>query len=45
MQERIKLAVKTVAESGGYDLVLFSAVAYSSKQTDVTDNVLKAMSK
>lgn len=45
LQERVKAAVKTVAESGNYDMVLFSSVAYSSKQTDITDNVLKLLSR
>lgn len=45
LQERINKAVSTVAESGAYDLVLVTGVAYASKQSDITDSVLKLLSK
>jgi len=45
LQDKIKAAVASVAQSSGFDIVLFSGVAYASKQADITDSVLKAMSK
>ncbi len=45
LQDKIKAAVASVAQSSGLDIVLFSGVAYASKQADITDSVLKAMSK
>ncbi len=45
LQERINKAVTTVAEAEGYDLVVYSGVAYSSKKADITDKVLKALGK
>lgn len=38
--EEIELAVKTVAEREGYDLVLSSPVAFASAKIDITDQVL-----
>ena len=45
LQDKIKAAVASVAQSSGLDIVLFSGVAYASKQADITDSVLKVMSK
>lgn len=38
--EEIELAVRTVAEREGYDLVISSPVAYASPAIDITDKVL-----
>ena len=39
--EEIEIAVQTVAERDGYDLVLSSPVAYASDTIDLTDRVLE----
>ncbi|QDC43862.1 OmpH family outer membrane protein [Methylophilus medardicus] len=45
LQERINKAVQTVSESEGYDLVVYSGVAFASKRIDITDKVLKLLGK
>jgi len=45
LQDRVNKAVQTVAESEGFDLVVYSGVAYASKKIDVTDKVLKLLGK
>lgn len=45
LQDRINKAVQSVAESDGYDLVLYSGVAFASKRIDITDKVLKLLGK
>ncbi|MDR2219429.1 MAG: OmpH family outer membrane protein [Methylobacillus sp.] len=45
LQDRINKAVTSVAESEGYDLVVYGGVAYASKKVDITDKVLKALGK
>ncbi|OIR17736.1 chaperone protein Skp precursor [mine drainage metagenome] len=45
LQDRINKAVQTVSESEGYDLVVYSGVAYASKKLDITDKVLKLLGK
>lgn len=45
LQDRINKAVTTVAEAEGYDLVVYSGVAYASKKADITDKVLKSLGK
>ncbi len=45
LQDRINKAVTSVAEAEGYDLVVYSGVAYSSKKVDITEKVLKALGK
>lgn len=45
LQDRINKAVTSVAEAEGYDMVIYSGVAYSSKKIDITDKVLKALGK
>lgn len=39
--EEIEVAVQTVAQREGYDLVLSSPVAYASDKIDITDQVLE----
>ena len=45
LQDRINKAVTAVAETDGYDLVVYSGVAYASKKVDITDKVLKSLGK
>lgn len=45
LQDRINKAVQSVAETEGFDLVVYSGVAYASKKIDVTDKVLKLLGK
>ena len=45
LQDRVNKAVQTVAETEGFDLVVYSGVAYASKKIDVTDKVLKLLGK
>lgn len=45
LQDRINKAVTTVAETEGYDLIVYSGVAFASKKIDITDKVLKALGK
>jgi len=45
LQDRINKAVTSVSEAEGYDLVVYSGVAYASKKIDITDKVLKSLGK
>lgn len=45
LQDRINKAVTNVAETEGFDLVVYSGVAYASKKIDITDKVLKSLGK
>jgi len=45
LQERINKAVSSVAQAEGYDLVVYSGVAYASNKVDITDKVLKSLGK
>lgn len=45
LQDRINKAVQSVSEAEGYDLVVYSGVAYASKKIDITDKVLKLLGK
>jgi outer membrane protein len=45
LQDRINKAVTSVAEAEGYDLVVYSGVAFASKKIDITDKVLKSLGK
>jgi len=45
LQDRINQAVTLVSEAEGYDLVIYSGLAYTSKRVDLTDKVLKFISK
>ena len=44
-RDRINKAVTSVAEAEGYDLVVYSGVAFASKKVDITDKVLKSLGK
>ena len=43
LQERINKAITTVSEADGFDLVIYSGIAYASKKVDITDKVLKSL--
>lgn len=45
LQDRVNKAVQSVSEAEGYDLVVYSGVAYASKKIDITDKVLKMLGK
>ena len=45
LQDRINKAVQNVSETEGYDLVVYSGVAYASKKIDIIDKVLKSLGK
>lgn len=45
LQDRINKAVTAVSEAEGYDMIIYSGVAFASKRTDITDKVLKSMGK
>lgn len=45
LQDRVNKAVQTVAETEGYDLIVYGGVAYAKKTIDITDKVLKALGK
>ena len=45
LQDRINAAVKSVSEAEGYDLVVYSGVAFASKKIDITEKVLKLLGK
>jgi outer membrane protein len=45
LQDRINKAVQGVAETEGYDLVVYGGVAFASKKIDITDKVLKSLGK
>ena len=45
LQDRINKAVTAISEADGYDLVIYSGIAYGSKRADLTDKVLKSLGK
>lgn len=45
LQDRINKAVQSVAKDEGYDLVVYSGVAYASDKIDLTAKVLKLLGK
>ncbi|WP_420820423.1 OmpH family outer membrane protein [Pseudomethylobacillus aquaticus] len=45
LQDKINKAVTAVSEAEGYDLVIYSGVAFASKKVDITDKVLKSLGK
>lgn len=45
LQDRINKAVTAVSTAEGYDLVLYANAAYAGKKVDITDKVLKELSK
>ena len=45
LQDRVNKAVQNVAETEGYDLIVYGGVAYAKKSIDITDKVLKVLGK
>ena len=45
LQDRINKAVTAISAVEGYDLVVYSGIAYASKRVDLTDKVLKSLGK
>ncbi len=45
LQDQINKAVTAVAKAEGYDLVVYSGVAYNSEKIDITDKILKNLGK
>jgi len=45
LQDKVNKAVQAVAETEGYDLVVYGGVAFASKKIDITDKVLKGLGK
>jgi outer membrane protein len=43
LQDHINKALTAIAQSEGYDLVMYENVAYASKAVDITDKVMKAI--
>lgn len=43
LQDRINKAVTSVAETEGYDLVVYGNVAYADKAVDITDKIMKSL--
>jgi outer membrane protein len=43
LQERINKTITTISEADGFDLVIYSGIAYASKRMDITDKVIKAL--
>jgi outer membrane protein len=41
LEETIEVAIRQVADRGGYDLILTSPVAYAAPSIDITDQVLE----
>ena len=45
LQDQINKAVTAVSKAENYDLVVYSGVAYASKEIDITDKILKSLGK
>jgi outer membrane protein len=45
LQERINKAVAAVSKAEGYDLVIYGTAAYVGKRVDITDKVIRTLSK
>lgn len=43
LQDRINKAINSISETEGYDIVIYSGIAYASKRTDITDKILKSL--
>lgn len=43
LQDRINKTINNISETEGFDLVVYSGIAYASKRTDITDKVLKSL--
>ncbi len=45
LQQKINEAIEDLAKNDKYDLILYQGVAYASKQIDITDKLIKVLSK
>jgi|TARA_B100000768_G_C11173361_1_gene329696 outer membrane protein len=45
LQQKINEAIEEMAKADKYDLILYQGVAYASKQIDITDKLIKVLSK
>ena len=45
LQDTINKVVTSVAKAEGYDLVVYTGVAYNSEKIDITDKILKSLGK
>ena len=45
LQEKINEAIEEMAKTDKYDLILYQGVAYASKEIDITDKLIKVLSK
>ena len=45
LQQQINEAIEEMAKTDKYDLILYQGVAYASKEIDITDKLIKVLSK
>ncbi len=45
LQDTINKVVTSVAKAEGYDLIVYTGVAYNSEKIDITDKILKSLGK
>jgi len=45
LQQKINEAIEEMAKTEKYDLILYQGVAYSSKEIDITDKLIKVLGK
>ena len=45
LQQKINEAIEEMAKTDKYDLILYQGVAYASKEIDITDKLIKVLSK
>ena len=45
LQQKINEAIEEMAKEDKYDLILYQGVAYSSKEIDITDKLIKVLGK
>nr|AQQ74526.1 hypothetical protein [uncultured bacterium] len=45
LQDLIKETIQEVGASGGYDLIFFESIAYANSKLDITDEVLKGLTR
>mgnify|MGYP003346794313 FL=1 len=44
-QQQLNKAVNAIAQTDGYDLIVYNSVAYASKKINITDKVISALGK
>ena len=44
-QQQLNKAVNAIAQTDGYDLIVYNSVAYASKKINITDKVIAAIGK